>query len=81
MSDEFVLLKTFQQPHEAYIIMSRLEEEGIPVIIADENAIWASPFYSLAIGGVRMMVRQEDFPAAVELLKLIEEGLFLNDEE
>ena len=58
MPDEFVLLKTFQYPHEAYIIMSRLEEEGIPVMIADENAVWANPFYSLAIGGVRIMVRQ-----------------------
>lgn len=76
MPDNFVLFRTYQYPHEAYIIMSRLEEEGIQVELSDENTVWSSPFYSQAIGGVRMLVREQDIAAATELLKLIEEGIF-----
>lgn len=51
---------------EAYIVQSRLEDEGIPSFVFDAGASIADGSYLLI--PVRVMVDDEDYPAARALL-------------
>ncbi len=72
MDDKFITVLTFTYPHELAIIRGRLESEGIECFAQDELTVQVNPFYSNAIGGIKLQVRESDYPKAVEILK--EEG-------
>jgi hypothetical protein len=67
--DNFVTIKTFTYPHEVAIIRGRLESEGIECVTQDELMAQVNPFYSNAIGGVKLQVRERDLPQAIDILK------------
>ncbi|HPE55019.1 MAG TPA: DUF2007 domain-containing protein [Bacteroidales bacterium] len=73
------ILITFTYPHEAYIIKGRLESEGIKVEIRDELTAQVNNFYSNAIGGVKLLVQEEDYSQAYNIL--IESGQIKKSEE
>lgn len=54
---------------EAYIAKGRLAAAGIETAVFDENTYAANPFYSLAMGGLRVMVNELDFERAYALLE------------
>ncbi|NNM93829.1 MAG: DUF2007 domain-containing protein [Bacteroidia bacterium] len=56
----WVTIASFTYPHELAILRGRLESEGIECNTKDENTISANPFYSNAIGGVKIQVRESD---------------------
>lgn len=64
-----VTILTFNYPHEAIVIRSRLEAEGIPCFIKDGFIAQVHPFYSTAVGGVKLQVQESDVPAAIQILK------------
>lgn len=68
-SDKIVTLKTFVYPSEAYSLMSRLEDEGIECFLDGENTISVMPFYSQAIGGVKLNVKFSDAERALEIIR------------
>lgn len=72
-----ITVATFQSVDEAHLARMRLEGSGIDAVVADENMVQTFWFYSNAIGGVRMQVREEDHAAAIEVLGLVpvKEGL------
>lgn len=55
----FVTVAQFDNMPLAYIAKGRLEAEGIPCFIADENLVQADWFYSLAVGGIKVQVERE----------------------
>jgi DNA-directed RNA polymerase subunit M/transcription elongation factor TFIIS len=55
--------------HEADMLCMRLEAEGIKTFIPDQNTASIQPFYSDAMGGVRVQVDEEDLARAREVLK------------
>ncbi len=59
---------TCTYPHEAHIIMGKLESEGISVQIKDELTAQVNNFYSNAIGGVKVLVAENDYNRAIEIL-------------
>jgi hypothetical protein len=67
--DTLVTVRTFTYAHEAGLAKSLLESEGIFCFLKDELTIQANPFYSNALGGVKLQVRAEDAHAAVDILK------------
>lgn len=69
---------TFIYPHEAHLAKAGLEAEGIAVVITDELTAQVNNFYSTAIGGVKLMVKQEDVERAYHILK---EAGFINEPE
>ena len=75
-SDQLVTVISFFYPHETGIPRSLLESEGIECFVHDENIISVHPFYSNAIGGVRLQVRESDAQRAIEILR---EGGFINE--
>ena len=54
---------------EAFVIRSLLGGAGIEAFIPDEYMLGVQPFYGLALGGVRVLVRAGDLSQAAELLE------------
>jgi ribosomal protein L37AE/L43A len=65
----FVTVLTFTYPYEAAVIRGRLESEGIECFVRDEWTVQVQPFYSHAIGGVKLQVGKNDLPQTMEILK------------
>lgn len=66
--DNWITIISFTYPHEAYLAKGKLESEGIEVIIKDELTAQVNNFYSNAIGGVKLLVRDIDFNNANQIL-------------
>ena len=75
--DNFKTLITFTFPHDAYIAKAYLESEGIETFLKDELTVQVHPFYSNAIGGVKLQAKESDFENA---LVVLEKGGYINSE-
>lgn len=65
-------------PSEAHMVQGYLESEGIVTILKDEFTTQVNNLYSNAVGGVKVMVRDEDYDNAQEMLK---RGGYINAEK
>ncbi|WP_435249669.1 DUF2007 domain-containing protein [Vibrio sp. nBUS_14] len=63
-----IVVARFSFPHEAHIAKANLESAGIESFIADEHTVNTQWLYSNAIGGVRLMVLEENLEEATEIL-------------
>jgi hypothetical protein len=77
-ADNFITVLTFTYPYEVAIVRSRLELEGIVCFVQDELTAQVHPFYSNAIGGVKLQVKESDLKQAVEILK---QAGYIKDED
>lgn len=64
MADRFVTIAVFDQPIEAELARTKLDAEGIECFIADSNLVGINPAYTLAVGGIKLRVHEEDSAAA-----------------
>ncbi len=67
--DSLVTVRTFTYAHEAAVAKSLLRAEEIFCFLKDELTIQANPFYSNALGGVKLQVRTQDAARATDILK------------
>lgn len=67
MNQEFYTLATFEFAAETLIIQGKLESEGIPVFLVDENTVNSDPLISNAIGGIKLQVYTEDKERALNI--------------
>lgn len=67
METKFYTLGTFEFPADVQIIKGKLESEGIPVFLRDENTINSDPLISMAIGGVKLQVYSKDKDRALKI--------------
>jgi hypothetical protein len=67
-----ITFQTFDNPISANIIKARLEENGVPCFLSDENMVTLQPLYNFALGGIRLNIFEED---------LQEANLILNEKE
>ncbi|MEE9362516.1 MAG: DUF2007 domain-containing protein [Cellulophaga sp.] len=67
MKEEFYILGAVEYPADAQIIKGKLESEGIPVFLLDENTLNSDPLISNAIGGVKIQVYTTDKERAIAL--------------
>lgn len=65
---ELVTLRKYMNVSEGLFAKSVLDSAGIVCFLADENIIRLDWFLSNALGGVKLLVRQEDAEAAEALL-------------
>ncbi len=63
-----VTILTIPFPGNVSIIKARLESEGIECYTKDDTTIQVDPLISNAVGGVKLQVREEDVPQAMEIL-------------
>jgi hypothetical protein len=71
------LVARYATAAEAYMLQGRLEQEGVPAIVAD--ALMAQNLVPYAIGGVRVLVPEAYLPRAREIASAIEKGDFALD--
>ncbi|UII29206.1 DUF2007 domain-containing protein [Fulvivirga maritima] len=67
--DDFVTIAVFQYPHEAHVWKSKLESLEIEAFLKDEMTVQVYNFYSNAIGGVKLQVRERDVEVAQSILQ------------
>lgn len=70
---KFKQIASYQYPAEAQLFKGKLESEGIEVFIQNENTIGSDPLLSNAIGGVKLLVKNEDVVRAKYILNSIPE--------
>lgn len=68
-SDEFVTVASFPHPTDLLFIEAELREREIPFRTLDATTVQTAPFYSAAIGGVRLQVPEGHLPEVIALLK------------
>lgn len=66
-------------PVECHIVKGRLEAEGIPCFVFDENIVWADPFKSVLVGGVKLKVPADRVENAQKIIKSVEDGEFRSE--
>ncbi len=67
MEPKFFTLGAFEFVADVQIIKGKLESEGIPVFLRDENTLNSDPLISSAIGGVKLQVYGRDKERALEI--------------
>ena len=73
MSNTWTVLKTYTFAHETGVAASLLESEGIPTSLVNEHAVQTISFYSNALGGVKLMVPEDQYHEALDVL--VQHGL------
>jgi len=69
LASPLVIIATFGDVHSAYMAKSLIESAGIPVFLRDEHLVSIQPFYSLAVGGVKLTVPESQAETALEFLQ------------
>jgi len=67
---KFKTVAVYSYPAYAAVMKSKLESEGIVVLLRDEFTVGVDPFASQAIGGVKMDVHIEDYVKALGIIEL-----------
>jgi len=75
--DNWKTILSFTYPHEAHMAKGYLESEGIDTLIQDEMTAQVNNFYSNAIGGVKILIKDNDYE---EGLKILQNGGYINKE-
>jgi rubredoxin len=74
--NKLITFKTFENPVDAHILKSRLEDSGIEVVLHDENMLSLNVMYNLTLGGIKLKIREEDVKKALEIFHSINDGEF-----
>ncbi len=64
----FVVVATYTYPYEYAVLKILLEEAGIPYIFENETMVAVSPFYSNALGGIKLKVHMNDVTATKAII-------------
>ena len=68
-----VVIKTFDNYFSANILLTRLQDSGLNCYLFDENTVTLGPVISTAIGYIKLVVAETDYPEAQRLLKEFDE--------
>ncbi|MBL7934131.1 MAG: DUF2007 domain-containing protein [Bacteroidia bacterium] len=73
MSEKLVTLVTYTYNTETYLLVAKLEAEGIKSFIKNEHTLSTQQFLSNAVGGLDVQVFEKDLAHAKIVLKKMEE--------
>lgn len=65
---------------DAHILKAAIEAEGITCYLFDENIVTMNPLFNITVGGIKLAVATGDYEAAFNVLKLIEDRPFLDED-
>ena len=69
LMQDLVTIYIAMYPQDVLVLRARLESENIECFVQDELTLQTNPFYSNAIGGVRLQVKKEDAEQAKGVLR------------
>ena len=72
MADGYITVRRYSSPQEAHLARAKLESEGVPAVVQDENLVRMNWLYSNAIGGVKLQVAHSHVDAANQILGCVE---------
>lgn len=67
--ESLVNILSYEYPWEAYVAQGRLAAEGIRSFIFDDGILYANPFLTNAVGGVKLMVHRADVEKSLVILR------------
>lgn len=76
--DNWSIAISLMFPTQAHLVQGYLESEGIETVLKDEMTAQVNNLYSNAIGGVKILVRDEDLERSLQLL---EKGGYITSEK
>lgn len=71
MIDNYTILATFPYSTEAQVTKAKLEAENIHVMLLDEKTVDSDPLISQAIGGVKLLVHNDNVKEAIKIYNQI----------
>jgi hypothetical protein len=74
-----VTIRTFDNAVEAHLLKSRLQNEGIPAFVLDENIVTLLPLYNILVGGVKLCVSEFDLENAMRVVSEVERTELTDD--
>lgn len=77
---DLIVVRTFSQRFEAEIAEGLLAAEGIDSLISADDCGGQRPDLSMRMGGVQLIVRQEEFERANQILEVLEEEEIVDDQ-
>lgn len=66
--NNFITIAVFQYPAEYSVLRLLFDQEEIRYFFQNETMISVFPFYSNAIGGIRLQVHEDDVERAQEII-------------
>ncbi|UTD15987.1 DUF2007 domain-containing protein [Tenacibaculum mesophilum] len=79
MQDNYTILAVFEYSTEAQVVKAKLDSEDIRTMLMDEKTIDSDPLISQAIGGVKLLVHNNDLEKAATVYNEIR--TYVKDEE
>ena len=81
-NSNLIKLIAFDNAIDANLLKLSLENEGIETYIFDENTVTIDPLISIAVGGIKVMVKESDVELAREVVKTLDNAKYVleNDE-
>jgi hypothetical protein len=73
--EEFKTIAIFNYTHEIVVLKHRLEQEGIQYFFENETMSSIAPFYSNALGGIKLKIHPNDFEKVQEILDNLNNNL------
>lgn len=70
---KFKSVRSYDNYISAHLQFQQLQEEGIRAYLQDENSVTMAPQFSNAIGGIKLMVDEQQVEEALKLLDKIDE--------
>jgi hypothetical protein len=77
---EMKTVASFMNAEDAHILRIKLADEGIDAVVADDTIPGIMPYYTNAIGGVKVQVPDEELEKAQAILSREQEHLDIRDE-
>jgi hypothetical protein len=81
VSGDLVLIARLFTALDAHLLQSRLEAEGVPTVVVDDNIVQTNPFLTMAVGGVRVLVPESQAVRAREIARDVERGDYALDDQ
>lgn len=79
--NQLSILTIIDNPIKADILKSLIEANGIACHLFDENILKQNPWYTTAIGGIKLMVPTEQLNQAQDIVNKLEQGDYALDDE
>jgi hypothetical protein len=67
--EAFETIAIFNYTHEIVILKHRLDQEGISYFFENEATLGIAPFYSNALGGIKLKIHPNDFETVKGILE------------
>jgi putative signal transducing protein len=71
---DLVMIARVSTPAEAEMLKGRLEVEGVPAVVVDAHTVQTLALFSLAVGGVRVLVPSSYADRAMAIVKSVANG-------